>query len=349
MATPVDTAEQRVHYQKPDTIDSPVYHKPNAYDEDTIPTYSSIETHQETMDPVPDCHPPPPTTHRLRTSLLHHAPPTSLETVLSDTFVYSTSTTSLPEPTTTTTSNLTATTVTNSGSSTHQLLLNKLKQKTQQDMLMYDIRKRSLLKPHQHDIYQSGTKTLVYYKTQSHSYSWGFQNTLYRTQDHTTSQQLHQKGDCKMAEARRRAFQKEMTVEYGYTGTETSQPPPTLISHELSNKTNSHLLFVYETEFSTYRLRWRRPSLLSHDMVCEILLTLSTQWRTIAAFNSHGMGYFLQVGQLSVDPQALELVDPQDHPMEADLLITCCTLIDLMREVVEKAIGLGNGGVASSD
>jgi len=60
------------------------------------------------------------------------------------------------------------------------------------------------------------------------------------------------------------------------------------------------------------------------------------------------MGYFIHLGELIIDKNALNLVERPDH-LEAHIIVTCCTLIDLMREVVEKAVGLNKGGVVGSD
>ncbi|KAI9022261.1 hypothetical protein CLU79DRAFT_751873, partial [Phycomyces nitens] len=390
MATPLDTTEQKIYYQKPDTIDSPIYDKPNAYDDDDViptPHYNAevavddLAVFQTKDGKVKDAHtnseiPPADipsesqdssessnSGQKITSVLLSHAPSISLQSTVSEDVVYSLSsmsTMSLPEPGSPSTSTNSASSSTSLGAK--QMLLDKLRRKTKQDMLVFDIKKQSLLNASEHEIYQAGSTKLAYRKVQPHSYSWGFQNSLFRAPGHNSGYGEPTEKESKVAEARRRAFQKEITVEYGdyHTDEDSIHGPDTLISHDLINKTNSHLLFVYETEFSSYCLRWRRPSILSHDMFCEILLTRKSrglgsfigkedkpEWRAIAAFKSRIMGYLLQVGQLSIDRQALAMVDRPDH-MEADLLITCCTLIDLMREVVEKAVGLGNGGIASS-
>lgn len=238
-----------------------------------------------------------------------------------------------------------------------------LKSKPMEDLVSYDLRKYSLTRPHEHIVSLKGTKKQVFHKVQPHSYSWGFQNILYKT---TASNER-----IKIAEARRRAFNKNITVEWGdfpvmiSSSQETFEEQQdddddtikadtenTTKSNQLHNKTNSHLLFTYETEFEGYKLRWKRGSLLSHDMVCEVKFEQEAEkkrkWHVIAEFDSHRMGYLIHLGELIIDKNALRLVDRPDH-FEAHIIVTCSTLIDLMRELVEKAVGLGKGGVVGSD
>ncbi|KAF7720795.1 hypothetical protein EC973_006071 [Apophysomyces ossiformis] len=364
------TAPKDIQVQKPDSIDTPIYDKPNAYDDDELEGEKQKQL------------PPPPPPQRSASVLLEEdltaaceslklahqehndttnatgdgraseptSPPPVYETTETKTEKWTSSTllsrassttqTSYAEDTTpahippmTTISPTTSSTSNGSNSGSFKLLLmNTLKKRPVEDMNIFDIRKVSLTKPHLHDVYYSGTKKLAYRKDQLHSYSWGFQNVLYRI-----AEGGHR---SKVAEVRRRAFQKEITIEWGDYATEE------LMNGVLDNKTKSHLLFVYETEFDQCRLQWKRPSLLSHDMVCE--LRDHKQQRIVAEFDSHGKGYLIQLGRLVIDRHALNEADHPDQ-MEAHLVITCCTLIDLMREVVEKAVGLGNGGIASSE
>ncbi|KAG2201183.1 hypothetical protein INT47_012994 [Mucor saturninus] len=247
-----------------------------------------------------------------------------------------------------------------SSATTRLALLKILKTKPMEDLITFDLRKYSLSRPHEHEVYLQGTKDQKYKKIQPHSYSWGFQNILYKTSTEK----------IKVAEARRRAFKKEITVEWGdfpLLSTEefndeeddvedddpiTAATENTTKSNQLHNKTNSHLLFTYETEFEGFQIRWKRASLLSHDMVCEVKCEQPQEqkkkWHVIAEFDSHRMGYFVHLGELIIDRNALKLVDRPDH-FEAHIVVTCCTLIDLMREVVEKAVGLSKGGVVGSD
>ncbi|KAG0165154.1 hypothetical protein DFQ28_009203 [Apophysomyces sp. BC1034] len=340
---------KEIHFQKPDTIDTPIYEKPNAYDDDEIeqhqPTTETVEEliiSCESLNLIVD-HPDPTTEHSpsepepaspppvydaeksptLTSTLLSRASSTTQTTYAEDT-------TPVHIPLSPSTSMASTSSSSNSGSF-KLLLMNSLKKRPKEDMNIFEIRKLSLTKPHLHDIYYGGTKKLAYSKDQLHSYSWGFQNVLYRISDagHRS----------KVAEARRRAFQKEITLEWGDYLTDD------INSGGLENKTKSHLTFLYETQFDQCRLRWKRPSLLSHDMVCE--LRDHKQQRIVAEFDSHGKGYLIQLGRLVIDRQALNEAEHPDQ-MEAHLVVTCCTLVDLMREVVEKAVGLGNGGVAGS-
>ncbi|KAI7898069.1 uncharacterized protein BX663DRAFT_443788 [Cokeromyces recurvatus] len=204
-----------------------------------------------------------------------------------------------------------------------QQSLHKMHNNNKEHILCYDIYKVSLLKPQEHDIFMNDV--LVYQKRQPHCYSWGFQNVLYLS-------------NIKIAEARRRAFNKEITIEWGLFDSSTT------LSNPLHNSTQSHLLFIYETEFEGYSLRWKRSSLLSHDLTCHI--KIGDKWKLLASFDSHRMGYLIHLGKLTLDKRLL-----QNEYLESHLLITCCTLIDLMREVVEKAVGLNKqgGGVVGSD
>ncbi|KAI8637966.1 hypothetical protein BD408DRAFT_423723 [Parasitella parasitica] len=383
--------------QKPDTIDSAIvsYDKPNTYDNDDekIPQKSTI-THlpQEVIDDLivraefVDGKRPAIRTDdddedenedadkdekllstRLTASLISYVP--SSTTVLS---TYSSSPVVAVSPSASSVSSNSS----NTSSATSRLaLLQILKQKPMEEMLNYDLRKVSLLRPQEHDIYFKGTKVLAYKKVQPHSYSWGFQNILYRIALNTNER-------IKVAEARRRAFRKEITIEWGdfpvilnektfeqereaeeeendfddESIVTTSGTVDTITSNQLHNRTNSHLLFTYDTEYEGYRVCWKRASLLSHDMVCQLRPdkcleegdAASQKWRVIAEFDSHRMGYLIHLGELIIDKNALKLVKRPDH-LEAHIIVTCCTLIDLMREVVEKAVGLNKGGVVGSD
>lgn len=368
-----DTIEDSIpiYLQKPDTKDEAIsYDKPNTYDEDEENVVEEKRTSlpQEVLDDLivraefidgkrapirtdDDEDEEKQSSSKLTSNLLSHIP---------------SSTTGLnSSPTLPTIGNLSpsASSVSSMSSNvstatTRLALLKILKSKPMEELIAYDLRKYSLSRPHEQDIFIKGTKNQVYKKVQPHSYSWGFQNILYKV----TNERI------KVAEARRRAFKKEITVEWGDFPIITAEEAEATFeddevddthsiisamidgtkSNQLYNKTNSHLLFTYETEFEGFKLRWKRASLLSHDMVCEIRLELKKCWQVIAEFDSHRMGYFVHLGEIIIDRNALKLVDRTDH-FEAHIIITCCTLIDLMREVVEKAVGLGKGGVAGSD
>lgn len=379
-----DTIDDQVIYtQKPDTIDTPTisYDKPNTYDDDEDSEKSTTHLPQEVIDDlivraefVNGKRPAIRTNEdedelsaRLTSSLISHVP--------SSTTVLSTSS-SLPVVAVSPSASSISSNSSNTSSATSRLaLLQILKKKPMEDMLNYDLRKHSLARPHEHDIYFKGTKIPAYKKIQPHSYSWGFQNILYRTALNSTNP-----GEkIKIAEARRRAFKKEITIEWGdfpvvlnekeyeqdaqeesdfddESTIITAGTLDTTKSNQLHNRTNSHLLFTYDTEFEGYRIRWKRASLLSHDMICQIRPDKHLEegdapkkkWRVIAEFDSHRMGYFIHLGELIIDKNALNLVERPDH-LEAHIIVTCCTLIDLMREVVEKAVGLNKGGVVGSD
>lgn len=351
--------------QKPDTIDEPViYDKPNTYDDDdntNNDNNNSQSLPQEVLDDLiirsdfvdgkrPDIQLDDDEPHKrpsITSSLLSHVPlPTSGLTA-------TTSTTSLTPPHVPIASQ-SASSISSIGSdkstaSTRMALMQILKKKPMEDLIKYDLRKVSLTRPEEQDVYFHGTKVRAYRKVQPHSYSWGFQNILYRV--------LEDSENVKVAETRRRAFKKEITIEWGdFPIYAIDEEPPTpdssnsedgaTRSRQLHNITKSHLLFTYETEFEGHLIRWKRASLLSHDMVCEV--KHGDKWRVIAEFDSHRMGYFIHLGELIIDRNALQIVE-KPHQFEAHIIVLCCTLIDLMREVVEQAVGISKGGIVNSD
>ncbi|KAI9488642.1 hypothetical protein BDB00DRAFT_772080 [Zychaea mexicana] len=343
------TSTTSEHFQKPDTIDSPpIYNKPNAYDEQEIvydrphekdeqPSESgeAIETvvqlavghNKRPVSPIQDNEPGQgkETIPKADDNVVHNSKNDSATSILSSNSDASSDSSS-------------------SRDSTSSDVFVTTKKGSNNNMLMYELRKHALGKPHMHDIYPYGSKTVAFRKVQPHSYSWGFQNILYRAA--ADGKESNAEEDAKLAETRRRAFQKDIIIECG-----TEQ-------QELVNKTKSHLMFSYETIYQGFWLRWRRPSLLSHDMTCEVApyegpLPAEGQprrrrnWKLLAEFDSHRMGYLIHLGRLAIDQTAVALFEDPEL-IEAHLLISCCTLVDLMREVVEKAVGLGEGGVAGS-
>ncbi|ORX49788.1 hypothetical protein DM01DRAFT_1384970 [Hesseltinella vesiculosa] len=422
-------------FNKPDTIDTPTYEKPNAYEDDLVDTpvdshhdhpLIDYDTNEEYIndgeEPVNSTVvryksrktklAPPPTKTPLNTSALDHPDdrsrtpsPTSsmfqtpslmtpasvtLGSVLPEDIILqppSSATSSafdstlLLSPTTSLSSSLSQST---SSTAVPSKRLASLKHLPADMTRKFDIRKHALAKPHQHDIYFGNTKHLLYRKLQSHSYSWGFQNVLFRiVKDQASaapstllsfSKPVYRQ--TKVAEIRRRAFQKDMTIEWGIddlpetavsnnesTGhldvtthpnsstssiSTSSSDDPHGQCDKLENTSGCMFLFVYCTTFEKYTIRWRRPSLLSHDIYCLMRPAEMTKggWQLVAEFDSHGMGYLINVGQLTMNKEVLEQVDRPDQ-LEAHLLVTCCTLVDLMREVVQKAVGLSNGGVAN--
>ncbi|ORY93321.1 hypothetical protein BCR43DRAFT_496715 [Syncephalastrum racemosum] len=393
------TSGDNIHFQKPDTIDAPVYVKPNAYDDDEpcaqspstpitpIETVIKLEIGhnkrpvspiKEREDPLAALPPgqtpnekeePDRSTHsnadassnngnsdscgssrrssnsnsssngHVTDSILSEPPSATTQTTMNEELSKYMSTLSFKSNNSTYAPSLAGgpSPSTSTGSQSSRILSSlhcpmSKKKKRREEMLVFELRKHTLVKPHLHDIYEYGTKRLVYRKEQPHSYSWGFQNTLYRD-------------TCQVAEAHRRAFQKDIVIQVGDT------------EQKMVNRTNSHLLFMYQTVFDGFRIAWKRPSLLSHDMVVTVVkqddsddlgAAVPPPPRVLAEFDSHGMGYLVHLGRLAIDRAILsEFDDPKR--VEVYLLMTCCTLVDLMREVVEKAVGLGDGGVAGSD
>ncbi|KAI9286262.1 hypothetical protein BC943DRAFT_321582 [Umbelopsis sp. AD052] len=208
------------------------------------------------------------------------------------------------------------------------------------DSTIFQIKKHSLLKPQHHEIFlgEGDTKKLCYRKIQPHSYNWGFQNTLYRI---PLDKKL-ERGTA-VAETKRQAYQNQMVIAWG-EGMGDSKAKNN--STEFKNMTATPLLFIYEMEYKSRRLRWVRPTVLTHNMSCEVI---DGPRQVIASFDSHGMGYFTNIGKLKLHNATMaEIAGDSIEELEALLVISCCTLVDLLREVVEKAVGIRDGGVAGS-
>ncbi|KAI7891606.1 uncharacterized protein EV154DRAFT_507301 [Mucor mucedo] len=238
---------------------------------------------------------------------------------------------------------------------------------------------------------------MVYRKIQPYSYTWGFQSMLYCNKNDGQG--------IKVAEARRRPFQKDIIIESAdYDNSEIEDISQTYInnlknipathnihSQDLIKRSQSNILFEYEIWFHGSRMRWKRPSLLSHDFTCEIKLTRQEtkiyqqqkklngsqnrrkknnsvrsrttedgfidsdsdndeddhdnhshktcrRWKLIAEFDSDNMGYSSkEFGKLSIDLDILNQVEKERCDLlEANLVMTCCTLIDLIRDVMGK-------------
>ncbi|RCI02580.1 hypothetical protein CU098_011194 [Rhizopus stolonifer] len=278
---------------------------------------------------------------------------------------------------------------------------------TTNNVVVYNFKKASILKPNQHHIFlqmdQGEEELMAYRKIQPYSYTWGFQSMLYSNRNDGQG--------IKVAEARRRAFQKEVTIETAdYNNSmipDITQPHIPNLKHvpasdnihsqELIKRSQSNLLFEYESWFRGSRMRWKRPSLLSHDFTCEIKLTkpekkkelqellnqqklLATKkskqkrkglplidtaksdgfidsdsdndeddhdnhthktcrrWKLIAEFHSGNINYLSkELGKLSIDLDILNQVEKERCDLlEANLVMTCCTLIDLIRDVMGK-------------
>ncbi|RUS21523.1 hypothetical protein BC937DRAFT_92435 [Endogone sp. FLAS-F59071] len=233
---------------------------------------------------------------------------------------------------------------------------------TDQDLVnpirTYNFSKHSLLDPQNIDIFDARTKQLLFRKIQHHSYSWGFHNAIVAVGP--SGIDSHPR-----AEARRAAFQKPIHLSWfdpnATSLLTTENPPQTPITPSTATVpegprntdfvklTSSNVLFSYEFRYEGYLLRWTRASLLSHDMSCELVgrdeRTGKETLRMAAEFDSQAMGYLRTVGKLKVWESVFGVME-EPKGLEAVLLLTCCTLIDLMREVVEKVVGIGGGGVA---
>lgn len=227
---------------------------------------------------------------------------------------------------------------------------------TDQDLVnpirIYNFSKHSILDPQNIDISDARTKQLLFRKIQYHSYSWGFHNAIVAVGP--SGIDPHPR-----AEARRAAFQKPIHLSWFDPNATTENPPQTPITPssatvpegprnaDFVKLTSSNLLFSYEFRYEGHLLRWTRASLLSHDMSCELVghdeRTGKETLRMAAEFDSQAMGYLRTVGKLKVWESVFGVME-EPKGLEAVLLLTCCTLIDLMREVVEKAVGIGGGG-----
>lgn len=275
--------------------------------------------------------------------------------------------------------------------------------KTKNNVIVYNFKKASILKPNQHHIYlhidhedeQDSEEVMVYRKVQPYS-SWGLQSMLYCNRNDGQG--------IKVAEARRGAFQKNISIEsadyqdslieditQSYIPTIKSAATNTVFCQDLVKRSQSNILFEYETWFHGSRMRWKRPSLLSHDFTCEIKLTqqekkkqfqqelllqktnskkkkktnlMSTKddgfidsdsdndeddhdnhshktcrrWKLIAEFHSHKLNYLSKsLGKLSIDLDILNQVEKDRCDLlEANIVMTSCTLIDLIRDIMGK-------------
>lgn len=261
------------------------------------------------------------------------------------------------------------------------------------NVITYSFRKSSRLTPDQHEIFlhidhpdEDDEDVMVYRKIQPYSYIWGgFQSMLYSNRNDGQG--------IKVAEARRNAFNKDIVIEAAdYKNSlieDITQPRIANIKnilatsnihcHELIKRSQSNILFEYEIWFHGSLMRWRRPSLLSHDFTCEIKLTRQEtklfhqknkknfhavkddgfidsdsddddddhdghthktcrRWRLIAEFDSHTMSFVnKELGMLSIDLDMLNQVEQENcNLLEANIVMTCCTLIDLIRKIMGK-------------
>ncbi|KAI8639070.1 hypothetical protein BD408DRAFT_422082 [Parasitella parasitica] len=271
------------------------------------------------------------------------------------------------------------------------------------NVIVYNFKKASILKPNQHHIYlhidheddQDSEEVMVYRKVQPYS-SWGLQSALYCNQNDGQG--------IKVAEARRGAFQKSISIESAdypnsridditqpYIPTIKAVAANTVFCQDLVKRSQSNILFEYETWFHGSRMRWKRPSLLSHDFTCEIKLTRQEtkrqqeqqlllqkgkskkkrgitivtakndsfidsdsdndeddhdnhshktcrRWKLIAEFHSCKLNYLSKsLGRLSIDLDILNQVEKDRCDLlEANIVMTTCTLIDLIRDIMGK-------------
>lgn len=268
--------------------------------------------------------------------------------------------------------------------------------------IVYNFKKASIDKPNQHHIFlhidhpdEEDEEVMVYRKVQPYSYTWGFQSMLYSNRNDGQG--------IKVAEARRRAFQKDILIESAdYQNSEIediTQPyiynlkstyaTSNIHSQDLIKRSQSNVLFEYEVWFHGSRMRWKRPSLLSPDFTCEIKLTRQEtkllqqkkepkkkkkkknnslrskieeevfidsdsdndeddhdnhthkncrRWKLLAEFDSDTMNYLnKEYGKLSIDLDILNQVEKDRCDLlEANIVMTCCTLIDLIRDIMGK-------------
>ncbi|OZJ04241.1 hypothetical protein BZG36_04246 [Bifiguratus adelaidae] len=214
----------------------------------------------------------------------------------------------------------------------------------------FSLTKQSLSTPGNVDVTYHKTSTLAYMKQQTHSFHWGFANIL---------RDAH---GVQIAETRRLPYQRPVIISWGVG--EAKQDKSEFIHTSFSN-----YLFRYEFTFQGNTFRWTRDSPFTHDMSLYLVVTMSSPYssqkshlKTVATFHSSGLGYLKHIGTLRIyesiysilalqredNPQTsdMEGLDPR-KTFEAVAIVTCTTLIDLLREVVQKAIkmGAGAGGV----
>ncbi|GAA5803203.1 hypothetical protein HPULCUR_008679, partial [Helicostylum pulchrum] len=274
----------------------------------------------------------------------------------------------------------------------------KLVPKQNSNVIVYSFRKKSLNRPNQHEIYlhidhpdEDDEDVMIYRKVQPYSFFWsGFHSMLYSN--------LNDGQGIKVAEARRGAFDAKISIEsadYNDSLIEDIYQPHiqnlrgirasnNIHCQNLTQRSQSNILFEYEIWFHGSRMRWKRPSLLSHDFTCEIKLTgqdtkllqqqrkkrksyklpqkkkyngfidsdsdndeddhdhhthkTCRRWKLIAEFDSHSMSDLdKEFGKLSIDLDILNQVEKERcNLLEANIVMTCCTLIDQIRSVMGK-------------
>lgn len=310
-------------FQKPNAVDTPRYEKPNAYDEEDMAVTASrhgSRSSRMTTDSYSSRYFSYPTQETPNTS-----PPSSPKT----TFQHVMTNSILKQSSPTTQTSFT------------ELEINKQEEQRQKSATLRHQRSMMLLREQEmlryyilrhRDIYNSD-RELVYRKLSSRSWTYQ-QNTLVDVA----------KGNKKIAYVKRKTFNKDyITIEL-----EGESEPEYLIKKQFTTNT---LLFEYETYFYGSKLRWKRPSLLSNDFTCEIKVILNLnkakedyidsdsdedtdhdyhshkncrRWKLLAEYSEECLTIQRHVlSQIGGDKRDL---------LEVNLIITCCTLMDVIRK-----------------
>ncbi|KAI8381197.1 uncharacterized protein BYT42DRAFT_565645 [Radiomyces spectabilis] len=228
-----------------------------------------------------------------------------------------------PSPTTMLSDTLTTfLTPCSSAKSTKHVLLSRLAQSTVGSNIHTEFRKYALGKPHLQDGYKNDTFASC--KKPSHSYAARFQDGLRRI--------FSQCSTDKITEARWHAYQKQIMV-----GCCNKIP----YEHKSQQQPRLHRLFVFDqTGVREHRLRWRRPSLLSHDRICEVA-TEGSEWKTVLENDDQAMDGLIRIGTLAIHNES-DSDSGQPQVLQADLLLPHYTLLHLMKDVAERAISITN-------
>ncbi|KAI9334445.1 hypothetical protein BD770DRAFT_332758 [Pilaira anomala] len=365
---------QTILFQKPDAIDTPKYEKPNAYDDDddsddiqdTITVTASrngSRSSKMTVDSFSSC------CFQKREPTIVSSPYTPSSLTKEGTKVISPTLLPFQKEQSLYHSQIDYQNITRFILSQHTLTTQTTFGHHHEESLPYLSAfspAASLDKPNQHCIFlqiyhadkHQQEEVMAYRKIQPYSYTWGFQSILYSNRNDGQG--------IKVAEARRKTFQKEIIIEsadYNHTS-------HNIHSHHLIKRSQSNILFEYEIWFHGSRIRWKRPSLLSPDFTCEIKLThqetkLNVQskevfidsdsdndeddhdnhthkncrrWKLLAEFDSDNMNYLnKEYGKFSIDLDILNQVEKDRCDLlEANIIMTCCTLIDLIRDTYNK-------------
>ncbi|KAI7889722.1 uncharacterized protein EV154DRAFT_466908 [Mucor mucedo] len=354
--------------QKPDTVDNIIYEKPNAYDEDPPVVITASRHNSRSSKMTVDSYASRYFQRRGPTAITCFSTPPPSTTI---------------SPVTTTNSNIVSSFFLQQNKRRGPKIRNitttaphkKLSTNPNSNVITYSFRKSSTLTPDQHEIFlhidhpdEDDEDVMVYRKIQPHSYIWGgLQSMLYSNRNDGQG--------IKVAEARRNALKNDIVIEAADYENTTNN----IHCHKLIKKSQSNILFEYEIWFHGSLMRWRRPSLLSHDFTCEIKLTRQEtklfhqknrgrfhaakddgfidsdsddddddhdshthktcrRWKLVAEFDSHTMSFVnKELGMLSIDLDMLNQVEKENcNLLEANIVMTCCTLIDLIRSIMGK-------------